>query len=74
MDFADDVSHANRAGAIDFALFLISTLCRERVLFGELSDGAWIADGDESLVREVAGVAYGYLTGGSDVRGMWQGA
>lgn len=62
LDQSRFISHGNAADAIDFALFLIATLCRERVLFGELSERAWIATEDESLVNEISNAAYAYLT------------
>lgn len=61
LDCAGEIGHADASGAIDFALFLIATLCRERVLFGELSERAWIAVGDEAVVKEVSRAAYLYL-------------
>lgn len=64
-DWADRIGHADKRAAIDFALFMIATLCRERVLFGELSERAWIPEGDEALVKEVARAAYLYLTCGA---------
>ncbi len=64
MDCAAEVAHPDPSDAFDFALFLISTLCRERVLFGELSERMWIATGEEQLVREVSQAAFAYLTCG----------
>lgn len=62
LDRAGEVVHTHPGDAFDFALFLISTLCRERVLFGELSERAWIATSDEQLVTEVSRAAFVYLT------------
>jgi AcrR family transcriptional regulator len=73
-DFVDEIDHADREGAIEFALFLISTLCRERVLFGELSEREWSSSGDDAIVTEVSRAAQAYLTAGVAVRGMWLGA
>lgn len=73
-DFGDEIAHVDREGAIDFALFLISTLCRERVLFGELSEREWVVEGDDAIVTEVARAAYTHLTAESSARGMWLGA
>lgn len=70
MDCAGEVSHADPSDAIDFALFLVSTLCRERVLFGELSERGWIGHGDEELEKQISRAACAYLTcvrsGGAD--------
>lgn len=73
-DFNDEILHVDRDGAIDFALFLIATLCRERVLFGELSERGWAAEREETVVKEVANAAHAYLTAGAGVRGIWLGA
>lgn len=62
LDQSGDIAHRDAGDAIDFALFMIATLCRERVLFGELSERAWIAAEDEALVNEVSRAAYSYLT------------
>lgn len=64
LDCADQVAHADKRSGIDFAIFMIATLCRERVLFGELSKQAWTVEGDEALVSEVSRAAFAYLTGG----------
>ncbi|MBX3381069.1 MAG: TetR/AcrR family transcriptional regulator [Phycisphaeraceae bacterium] len=74
IDFGDQIAHADRDGAIDFALFLISTLCRERVLFGELSEREWVIEGDDALVSEVSRAACSYLKGSESLRGCWLGA
>lgn len=66
LDRTDRIAHADPRAAIDFALFMIATLCRERVLFGELSEQSGIAHGDDALVREVAHAAHAYLTGSAE--------
>lgn len=73
-DFGDEIGHADLNGAIDFALFLISTLCREKVLFGELSEREWATANDEEVISEIACAAHAYLKGAREVRGVWLGA
>jgi len=73
-DFADEIGHVELENAIDFALFLITTVCRERVLFSELWEREWAVEGDDAIVTEVARAAKSYLTTTTGVRGMWLGA
>ncbi len=74
LDCSASIAHEDSRSAIDFALFLIATLCRERVLFGELSERSWLPKGDEALVAEVSRAACAYLTGRVPVVGEWAGA
>ncbi|MGH7242845.1 MAG: TetR/AcrR family transcriptional regulator [Phycisphaerales bacterium] len=79
-DFSSEINHANQDAALDFALFLITTLCRERVLFGELSEHEWSAEGDDAVITEVVSAAHAYLTNGAggmsglSTQGIWLGA
>ena len=59
--YRDQFVHADTRSAVDFALFLILTLCRERTLFGEMSQG--IVATHAEMSAEIGRAAFAYLTG-----------
>ena len=62
--FSKEIQHSNPERAIQLAIYMITCLCRDQILFASSTHAASVAAGDDELKRETAAMALGYLLTG----------